>query len=144
MAVRHLSEWSDRGDFEVALNSAISPDFRGLTKAKRHELFMDQIQPFLWWGEGLVIDGLPSDMNVWSYHPITFVSWLHDRLSGPVQSATTIKDASAWGGKKPPDEIKDDASEGAEGFVDDEDALFGDAAKSLDLEKLAAGYPEDK
>ena len=29
--------------------------------------------------------------------------------------------------------------DGAEGFVDDEDALFGEAAKKLDLEKLAGG-----
>ena len=26
--------------------------------------------------------------------------------------------------------------------MDDEDALFGEAAKKLDLERLAAGYPD--
>ncbi len=142
LAVKHLSEWSDKNDWEAALNR--SRDFAGLAKGAKHKLYTDQIEPFLWWGDGLDALGLPADKNVWGYHPITFVLWLHDQLKVKAQAAKDIKGADAWGGKKPPAEIKDDSADGAEGFMDDEDALFGEASKSLDLEKLAAGYPEEK
>lgn len=142
IAVKHLSEWGDKNDWEISLNK--SKDFAGLAKPAKHKLFADQIEPFLWWGDNLEALGLPADKIVWGYHPITFVLWLHDQMKGKAVAAKEIKSAAEYGGKKPPSEIKDDSSDGAEGFMDDEDALFGEAAKSLDLEKLAAGYPEDK
>jgi hypothetical protein len=142
LAVKHLSEWGDKNDWEVALNKA--KDFAGLTKGAKHKLFTDQIEPFLWWGDGLESLGLPSEKIIWGYHPITFVLWLHDQMKGKATAAKDIKDAAAWGGKKPPAEIKDDSADGAECFMDDEDALFGEAAKSLDLEKLSNGYPDEK
>ncbi|MSP61399.1 MAG: hypothetical protein EXR72_13840 [Myxococcales bacterium] len=140
-AVKHLSEWGDRNDWEISLNRA--RDFAGLSKPAKHKLFTDQIEPFLWWGDALTIDGLPAEKVIWGYHPITFVLWLHDRMKGTAQTAKAIGVASDYAGKKPPSEIKDDA-EATDGFMDDEDALFGEAAKSLDLEKLAAGYPDEK
>ncbi len=142
LAVRHLSEWGDRNDWELALNRA--KDFGGLSKAAKHNLYANQIQPHLWWGDDLGSLGLPDDKIVWSYHPITFVLWLHERMQGQPQAAKGVEHESAFSGKKPPAEIKDDAADGAEGFIDDEDALFGEAAKSLNLEKLAAGYPDEK
>jgi hypothetical protein len=35
-------------------------------------------------------------------------------------------------------------ADATEGFTDDEDIVFGDAGKKLDLEDLANGYPDDK
>jgi hypothetical protein len=139
IAVRHQSEWGNRNDFEQVLNMAL--DFKKMPRPAVHKLFTDQMEPFFWWNEGLAIDGLPAYMMVWGYHPITFVLWIHDQFAGKVQTAKGIGDQSTYSGKKPPAEIKDDA-EATDGFMDDEDALFGEAAKSLDLEKLAAGYPE--
>ena len=142
IAVKHLSEWSDNGDWELAL--AKVRDLAGLARAAKHKLYVEQIQPFLWWGQGGEAFGLPADKLVWGYHPVTFILWLHSQMKGKAQEAAGIKDAAAYGGKAPPPDIKDDSAEGAEGFMDDEDALFGEAAKSLDLEKLAAGYPDEK
>ena len=36
-----------------------------------------------------------------------------------------------------------DDRDATEGFTDDEDALFGDAGKKLELEDLAKGYPDE-
>jgi len=140
LAVRHVSEWADRNDWETALTRV--PDFGGArNRVFIHNLFEQQIKPTLWWTDAIGDIGLPEDKIVWSYHPITFVVWLHDRMKGSSQTAKGVGDASAYAGKKPPSEIKDDA-EATDGFMDDEDALFGEAAKSLDLEKLAEGFPD--
>jgi hypothetical protein len=142
VAVRHLSEWGDKNDWELSLTRA--RDFGGpKNRAAIHKLYAEQIEPTLWWGDNLGELGLPDDKIVWGYHPITFVLWLHDQMKGQAQQAARgIQGSGAFAGKRPPSEIKDDA-EATEGFVDDEDALFGEAAKSLDLEKLAAGYPDE-
>lgn len=141
IAVRHLSEWGDKNDFEAALGKA--RDFGRLSPAKKHQLFAEQIEPYLWWGDDLAALGLPADKIVWGYHPITFVAWLAARQRAAAsQRARGVGSESAYGGQKPPAEIKDDTEGGAEGFTDDEDALFGEAAKGLDLEKLAGGYPD--
>ncbi len=140
MAVRHLSEWGDKGDFESMISR--SRDFgAGKNRAFVHQLFEEQVKPTLWWDDNLADLGLPDDKIIWGYHPITFVVWLHDRMHGSAQAAKGVGDASAYAGKKPPSEIKDDA-EATDGFMDDEDALFGEAAKNLDLEKLAEGFPD--
>ena len=140
-ATRHPSEWGDNGDYENALNAA--PDFGALPRAKKHELYESQIASMLWWGDHIGETGLPDDKIVWTYHPITFIAWISDKLHGPAQTAKAIGSESSWNGKKPPAEIKDDAEDDAGGFVDDEDALFGDAAKALDLEKLSNGFPDE-
>jgi len=138
IAVRHVSEWGDRSDFEAALDKA--RDFGRLPRAKKHELFARQIEPYLFWGDDVAGTGLPEDKVVWGYHPITFILWLNDKQKGGPQRAKAIGRESDYGGKPPPVEIKDDTADGAGGFTDDEDALFGEAAKKLDLEKLAGGY----
>ena len=141
VAVHHVSEWGDRGDFEMALQR--SKDFHAWPTAKKHKVFEDQIASMFWWtndvGSAL---GLPASKIIWSYHPVTFVLWLAEKTKGQVQTAKKIESAGAFAGKKPPVDITDDATDGAVGFMDDEDALFGEAAKNLSLEKLAAGYPD--
>src|SRR5206468_2214924 len=82
-----------------------------------HNLYTEQVEPTLWWGDNLGGLGLPDDKIVWGYHPITFVVWLHDRMKGSSQTAKGVGDASTYGGKKPPSEIKDDA-EATDGFLD--------------------------
>jgi N-acetyl-anhydromuramyl-L-alanine amidase AmpD len=141
LAVRHVSEWGDRNDWEASLNRA--RDFAGLPRATRHRLFTEQIEAMLWWGDELESIGLPDDKVVWTYHPVTFVRWLHDRLRAQPQRARGVGAESSFAGKRPPPEIKDDA-DATEGFVDDEDTLSGEAAKTLDLESLSNGYPDER
>lgn len=141
VAVHHLSEWGDNGDFEAALQK--SKDFRAWPPAKKHKVFEDQIASmFFWTDEVASAAGLPAGKMVWSYHPITFVLWIEEKTKGQVQAAKGLASAASFSGEKPPSDIKDDASDGAEGFMDDEDALFGEAAKQLTLERLADGYPD--
>jgi hypothetical protein len=141
-AVRHVSEWADENDWQAALLR--SRELGALPKAQRARLFKDQIEPVLWWTDEIGdAAGLPSDKLVWTYHPITFEVWIHARLRGAGAGTRGITSASEFKGTAPPRELKDDA-EGVEGFVDDEDALFGEAAKKLELEDLVKGYPDDK
>jgi hypothetical protein len=138
LAVHHVSEWADENDWQVALQRA--PDFATLPDAQRRRLFRDQIEPVLWWTDEIAdAAGLPSDKLVWTYHPITFFVWLHDRLhrAGPAKG---IGDAAAYKGGAAPSGVQDD-NESTEGFTDDEDAL---GSKKLELEDLAGGYPDEK
>jgi N-acetylmuramoyl-L-alanine amidase len=140
MAVRHLSEWTDNNDWIVALNRA--PDFAALKPAQRMALYRDQIQPVVWWTDDIGdAAGLPSDKIVWSYHPIHFIVWLHDKATHGKTTGSGIGDAGSFAGQKPPSDIKDDG-DATEGFVDDEDTMFA-KAKNLTLEDLANGYPDD-
>lgn len=142
LAVHHLSEWADNNDWEVALNR--TKDFADLPAPQRRRIFRDQIEPVLWWTDEIAdAADLPSDKLVWSYHPITFIVWLHDKLRGARATAQGITSASDFQGQAPPSHIKDDG-DATEGFVDDEDVLFGEAAKKLELEDLANGYPDDE
>jgi hypothetical protein len=140
MATHHLSEWANNNDWEVALNR--STDFAQLPSKKR--VFSEQIDPVLWWNEEIeAAAGLPSDKIVWNYHPITFLFWLHDQQQRARGNARGISNAGDFKGQKPPSFLKDDA-DATEGFTDDEDALFGEAGKHLELEDLAKGYSDDK
>jgi hypothetical protein len=142
LATHHVSEWADENDWQAALSRA--RDFAGLPKAQRARLYKEQIEPVLWWNDAIGdAAGLPPDKLVWTYHPITFIVWIHRRQRGVAQAAARgIGSASAFEGKAPPKELKDDA-DATEGFLDDEDALFSDAAKKLELEDLAKGYPDE-
>jgi hypothetical protein len=142
LAIHHLTEWADNNDWEVALNR--STDFSSLPKLQRQRLFKDQIEPVLWWNDEVAdAAGLPSDKIVWNYHPITFLFWIHDQQQRSRSTAKGITNAASFGGKPPPSFLKDDA-DATEGFTDDEDALFGEAGKHLELEDLAKGYSDDK
>ena len=142
LAVHHVSEWADNNDWQVAL--AKTRDFAELPKAQRGRIFRDQIEPVLWWTDEVATAAeLPEDKLVWNYHPVTFIVWLHDKLRGARQTSKDIGGEAAFEGKAAPSNIKDDG-DATEGFTDDEDVLFGDAGKKLDLEDLANGYPDDK
>jgi N-acetylmuramoyl-L-alanine amidase len=142
LAVHHVSEWADNNDWQVAL--AKTRDFIELPKPQRARIYRDQIEPVLWWTDEIAEAAeLPTDKLVWNYHPVTFIVWLHDKLRGARSTAKDIGGESAFEGKAAPSNIKDD-SDATEGFTDDEDVLFGDAGKKLDLEDLAKGYPDDK
>jgi N-acetylmuramoyl-L-alanine amidase len=141
LAVHHLSEWADNNDWLIALNRTREfPELRGPQRAR---LFHEQIEPVLWWTDDIESAAeLPSDKLVWNYHPVTFIVWLHDKLRSAKASAG-IGGEGAFEGKAAPSNIKDDG-DATEGFTDDEDILFGEAGKKLDLEDLANGYPDDK
>jgi N-acetylmuramoyl-L-alanine amidase len=142
LAVHHVSEWADNNDWQVALSR--TRDFAELPKAQRARLFRDQIEPVLWWTDEIAAAAeLPEDKLVWNYHPVTFIVWLHDKLRGARATSKEIAGESAFEGKAAPSNIKDDG-DATEGFTDDEDVLFGDQGKKLDLEDLANGYPDDK
>ena len=142
LAVHHVSEWADNNDWQVAL--ANTRDFAELPKPQRGRLYRDQIEPVLWWTDEVAAAAeLPDDKLVWNYHPVTFIVWLHDKLRGARQTSKDIGGEAAFEGKAAPSNIKDDA-DATEGFTDDEDIVFGDAGKKLDLEDLANGYPDDK
>jgi hypothetical protein len=142
LAVHHLSEWADNNDWLVALNR--SREFPELGAGQRARMFHEQIEPTLWWTDEIEENAeLPFDKLVWNYHPVTFIVWLHDKLRHAKTTSAGIAKESAFEGKAAPSNIKDDG-DAIEGFTDDEDLLFGDAGKKLELEDLANGYPDDK
>ncbi|HEX9101701.1 MAG TPA: hypothetical protein VF997_05835, partial [Polyangia bacterium] len=142
LAVHHVSEWADNNDWQVALSK--TRDFAELPKPQRARLYRDQIEPVLWWTDEIAAAAeLPEDKLVWNYHPVTFIVWLSDKLRGARATSKEIAGEAAFEGKAAPSNIKDDG-DATEGFTDDEDVLFGDAGRKLDLEDLAKGYPDDK
>ena len=142
LAVRHLSEWADRGDWQAAL--ARARDFAALPRAMRARLYEDQIEPVLWWTDEIgEAAGLPDDKIVWTYHPVTFLTWIREQLRTTKVQSTGIAAASEFKGTAAPADIKDDA-EATEGFTDDEDVYYGAGGKKLELEDLVRGYPDDK
>jgi hypothetical protein len=139
IATHHVSEWADQNDWQVALNR--SKDFAELPDPQKRRLFKDQIQPVLWWTDDIEsAAGLPSDKLVWSYHPITFFVWLHDRLRN-AQASKDIGSAADFKGTTAPANFGDDSGSD-EGFADEEDALG--SGKKLELEDLSKGYPDEK
>jgi N-acetylmuramoyl-L-alanine amidase len=142
LATRHVSEWADNNDWQVALSS--TRDFAELPKPQRARIFRDQIEPVLWWTDEIQDKaGLPSDKIVWNYHPVTFIVWLHDRMKNAKTASAGIGAEGAFEGKAAPSNIKDDG-DATEGFTDDEDIWYGESGKKLDLEELANGYPDDE
>jgi hypothetical protein len=141
LAVHHITEWADNNDWQVALNK--TRDFAELPRVARANLFRNQIEPVLWWTDEIAdAAGLPSDKLVWNYHPITFIVWLHDKMRSSKTVSQGIGGEGTFEGKAAPSHIKDDG-DATEGFTDDEDVLFGEMGKKLDLEDLANGYPDD-
>jgi N-acetylmuramoyl-L-alanine amidase len=152
LEVRHLSEWADNdGDFLRELTR--SREIRALvpgSASRLRQIYADQIESMFFWTDEVGSHaGLPPDKLVWSYHPVTFVLWLNDKLKGQVvASSSGIGSADEFKGKPPPPDIQGgDFAEGESDpaggfFFDDEDALFGEAAKNLTLEQLAGGYPD--
>jgi hypothetical protein len=142
LATRHVSEWADNNDWQVALSS--TRDFAELPKPQRGRIFRDQIEPVLWWTDEIQDKaGLPSDKIVWNYHPVTFIVWLHDRMKNAKTASAGIGGEGQFEGKAAPSNIKDDG-DATEGFTDDEDIMYGEAGKKLELEELANGYPDDE
>jgi len=139
LAVRSLSEWGDRPDYEISLLR--SKDFRSLPKAARTRLYRDQIQPTLFYTEELAQKvGLPKDFIVWHYHPVRFVAWMNSQLK---KQATTVA-GPIQANQGPAAASVGDDRESLEGFTDEEDELSLEAGKKLGLEELANGYPEEK
>jgi hypothetical protein len=142
LAVHHVSEWADNNDWQVAL--AKTRDFNELPRAQRAHLFRDQIEPVLWWTDEIgEAAGLPSDKMVWNYHPIAFIVWLHDRAQNSHATDKGIGAEGAIASARAPANIQDDAT-ATEGFTDDEDVMFGEQGKKLELEDLVNGYPDEK
>lgn len=142
LAVHHVSEWADNNDWNVALNK--TRDFATLPVRMRAQLVRDQIEPVLWWTDEVQDKaGLPADKIVWNYHPITFIVWLHDQMRNAKTASQGIAGEGAFAGQAAPTNIKDDA-DATEGFTDDEDVVFGQNGKKLELEDLANGYPDDE
>jgi hypothetical protein len=145
LAVHHLSEWADPNDWRALLTARTpSGEFAALKPQQRDRMFREQIEPVLWWtDEVAAAAGLPDDKVVWNYHPITFIVWLHDRVQNARTVAKGIGDESAIASQKAPANIQDDAT-ATEGFTDDEDTLYGEQGKKLELEDLANGFPDEK
>jgi hypothetical protein len=120
-----------------------APDFATMPKMQRAQMYATQIEPVVWWTDEIGDNAqLPTDKIVWSYHPITFIVWLHDKVThGKTTSGSGIGDAGTFAGQKPPSDIKDDG-DATEGFVDDEDIISA-RSKNLTLEDLANGYGDD-
>ncbi|MBH24102.1 MAG: hypothetical protein CMH57_06555 [Myxococcales bacterium] len=72
---RHVSEWSDDLDWIKTANIAVGWQWE---TQKAYETFIDQWSPFMWMNrEAISHAGLQSNRLVWTYHPVTLISWFH-------------------------------------------------------------------
>jgi N-acetylmuramoyl-L-alanine amidase len=140
----HMSEWTE-GQWEQEL--ANLKDLK-LKPKQLEALVAEQITPALWWSAPLAEKlKLPSDGMIYTYHPLTFLTWLHEKLEHESKAeASDVKIASA-------DDIRN-AKEG-KGMIDLDD-VNGDSMieesevaeleniKPLELEDLIDGYGDDE
>jgi murein DD-endopeptidase MepM/ murein hydrolase activator NlpD len=85
MVTYHNSEWAEKPDWTQTLLE--SDEFKkkvwGLKKDEIEDLVANQILPTLWWTEALEKKlGLPSNGIAFTYHPITFLTWLAQKAEG--------------------------------------------------------------
>lgn len=79
MAIRFQSEFGNTDDYLLQLRR--SPDFNTLSLSKQRNLFRAQIEPTLWLSEVVARElNLPTDFQIWHYHPVEFLLWLDRNL----------------------------------------------------------------
>jgi N-acetylmuramoyl-L-alanine amidase len=141
MVAYHRSEWTE-GRWLSQLHDA--PDFAKLSLNRRQRLVAEQVEPTLWYTADLAIRlGLPENGMIYSYHPIGLLVWLRGQLAkGTGGKSSGIQAADKWEGKMAPKEFTVDA-ESPEEMLSEEDYHSGQKGKTLTLEDMVAGYPED-
>ncbi len=152
-----VTEWNDTPDWSEALKTM--PEFSAVNL--REELIESQITPTLWWS-GPVAEhaGLPASGIVYSYHPITFVKWLNDKLSAGAGASAAATDEGVkdidYKGEKGAETIETTDDQGKKvvlqddwddksgsSFADEED-LANEDYSNLTIEEIVEGYPETK
>ncbi len=139
----HMSEWTD-GDWEQEL--AALKDLK-LKPKQIDELINAQVRPTLWLSQAAEKLKLPSDGMLYTYHPITFLAWLHEKLEAQskgeasdvkVASADDIANATVGKGMTDFDDVHGDS------MVTDDDVAELVEEKPLELEDLIDGYGDDE
>ena len=139
-AVLSLSEWTATPDWVQSLRMVT--DFKD---HKIEDMVEEQITPTLWWDKAVARHcRLPSDGVVYHFHPISFISFVNEKLL----EANALADVGLGAFKE------EDASVTPEGVTDDNEDVSGDSfleAGELDteddsdkwpIEKLVEGFPE--
>ncbi len=144
MAIFAVSEWSSQPDWNDSLKSVA--EFS--SAREREKIVEEQISPTLWWTDNVAKHAaLPKDAEVFSYQPISFVSWLNQKLAQPAPAGSSNGGISNTGFDKTVEQTKlkgDYEDETGDSFVDESDLMSADEAKDLTIEDLAKGYPDDK
>jgi N-acetylmuramoyl-L-alanine amidase len=109
MVTLHVSEWIADPSWSEALRS--SRDYKAMKPSDIDALVSEQILPGLWWDAAVAAHAkLPGDGMVYHYNPISFISWVNEK----------INDAQSEAAKQPPPDIKD-AKEPPKGISSDRD-----------------------
>jgi murein DD-endopeptidase MepM/ murein hydrolase activator NlpD len=97
MATYHLSEWTFEPDWKQALleSDEMQKKVWKLSAAELEDLVSEQILPGLWWNDDVEKKlGLPKDGLIWSFHPVTFLTWLAEK-AGAGKAGSGISAATA-------------------------------------------------
>ncbi|MEO8702590.1 MAG: hypothetical protein ABI867_21275, partial [Kofleriaceae bacterium] len=139
---RHVSEWTAEPSWADALK--LAKDFRGLKPEVIDQYVADQITPGLWWDDRVAQHArLPPDAVVYHYHPITFVSFVNQRLAEADEKADKraidVKDT-----KEIPPGITDDRH--GEGMANVDAAVEDTCNAKITMKELLQGFaaPECK
>ncbi len=134
---RHISEWSD--DLDWSRTASISVGWQWQTR-EAYKGFLKRWQPFMWLNAEVAEHaGINAERLIWTYHPITFLAWLHTncgrQLSPEEFQQGFALNALVEERKKDRELLKDKGGWHGEGKVDQAqivDALDEDVVLQLD------------
>ncbi|HWU86991.1 MAG TPA: N-acetylmuramoyl-L-alanine amidase [Kofleriaceae bacterium] len=108
MVTLHVSEWIADPSWSEALRA--SKDYKSMKPADIDTLVNEQIAPGLWWDAATAAHcKLPADGMVYHYNPITFVSWVNEKINDASDDAKkNEKKLDASQAKEPPKTITSD------------------------------------
>jgi N-acetylmuramoyl-L-alanine amidase len=136
----HISEWTE-GDWGQELGQL--KDLK-LKPKQLDQLVADQITPALWWSQPVAEAlKLPRDGMIYTYHPLTFLVWLHEKLEAAskaegsdvkIASANDIATAKEGKGMIDLDDVNGDS------MIEESEIAEVIEEKPLELEDLIDGY----
>ena len=138
--VLHLSEWIGEPDWAEALK--VSADFKD---ADIDDFVREQITPTLWWDKQVARHcRLPRDGIVYHYHPITFVSFINEKILEAMAGAQGgIGSFDPTTASETPEGVTDDIGDvSGESFFDAAELEEETEVEKLTLEQLVEGFPE--
>lgn len=107
MVVLHVSEWTADPSWSEALRA--SRDFKAMKPADIDALVADQIAPGLWWDATVAAHAkLPADGMVYHYNPISFISWVNEKINEAQSEASKLPPPSEADAKEPPKNVSSD------------------------------------
>lgn len=137
MVTLHVSEWIADPSWSEALRA--SKDYKAMKPRDIDALVSEQIAPGLWWDAATAAHcKLPADGMIYHYNPISFISWVNEKINDAQSDAAKQPPPDARDAQEPPKGITSDR-EGTEMRSADED-VEDPCNELLGLKEMVEGF----